>query len=247
MGSFCFRKFIVSKELREMMGLPTDENLNLPNSIGLELSTKSVDNLIKPTKNTKMSNGLYGVKKNLFLKEAFLKKDEKPKLSTERGIPSELIEMQKLLELDKGGICKLMTFCKAGNMRLQDVWKYIKQRILKAGIKAGRAFRYLEKLISCYDVWQKVSQWKEKIFPKDKVLKEDDNRRFWNKYFYGTLTAVTKEMLKEFCFPPNVQVKIFDGTAEIIYHRNRSEFVSSEHMDKIYKAIKCGLLKIKGN
>lgn len=220
MGCFSFRKFIVSKEVREMMGICAKD-------LSTDFMDKSIENNNLSTKNIKMSNGLYGVNKNLLLKEAFLKKDKKPKLSTKRGIPGDLIEMQEILELDKGGVCTLMTLCKARKKRLQDVWEYMKQRILDAGVKAGRAFRYIEKLISSYDVWQKVSDWQEKIFPKDKVLKEDDNRRYWHKRFRHEKGFI---------------VKTYDGIAEVISSRDNVRTVAGEGMEQIYRDIKLGIL-----
>lgn len=216
MGNFSFRKFIVSKEVREIMGLPTD------------FVDNSIENNKLSTKNKKMSNGVYGVNKDLYLKEASLEKEGKTKPSAQKGVRSDLIEIIEALGLHQFGLFKLLALCKKAGIRLQAVWELKKETILKAKITGGRAFNYLMKLIFSWDVVKKVSMWKEKIFPKDKVLKTDDNRRFWYKRFAG---------------PNGLIVKIFDGIAEVMTVRGKPRTIPAKDMPPIYEDIKLGHLK----
>lgn len=229
-GRFSGREFLIQNELREILGLPIEQEMsdgemqNLSNPTGL--SPESVDNY---SKKTKMSDGL-GVNnlKEVSLKEAFPEETEKQKA----GLPQDLIPLQTELGLSKGGICKLMSLAKACGKRLQDIWQTKKSTILNAGVTAGRAFFYIRALIFSSSNFKKVSLGKN-FFPHGNIPRQSkDFRQFWHKRFTGE---------------NGVRVKIFDGIAEvsgISGSLNDYRCVPSAQMQPIYEAILSGKLKL---
>jgi hypothetical protein len=226
LGRFCAKEYVVKNELREMIGLPIEqqmsdgENLNRSNS--RYLSTNSVDNSVNKTE---MSDGVY-VNKDVKddLKEAFTKENLKPetRAAIEGGIPHDLISLQTDLKLSKGGICALMALAKKFGKRLQDIWAAKKETIIKSGATAGRAYRYLMKLI------QNVSLGK-KFFPCGNTsLDKNDVRLFWYKRYIGPCGEI---------------VKIFDGIAEVSKF-GEYKTIPSAAMAPIYEGIRAGKLNL---
>jgi predicted transcriptional regulator len=232
-GRFSGREFLIGNELREILGLPIEQEMSdgemnsvVKDSLTTELSTNSVDKVVKKTE---MSDGL-GVNdlKEVSLKEAFHEETEKQKT----GLPQDLIPLQTELGLSKGGICKLMSLAKACGKRLQDIWLAKKSTILNAGVTAGRAFFYIKAIILASNNLKKVSLGKN-FFPDGNISRQSkDFRQFWHKRFTGE---------------NGVRVKIFDGIAEvsgISGSLNDYRCVPSAQMQPIYEAILSGKLKL---
>jgi hypothetical protein len=126
------------------------------------------------TAKSKMSSGLIYAVNKVFKKEASvqneaLKKEasflnpEQPNVKTNRRqafVPQTLKDMADQLEIRPEGVCMLMALAKQTGHWLQDVWTAKKDTLLNAGVKAGRAVRYIEFLLKCGEDFSYVARTK---------------------------------------------------------------------------------------
>lgn len=273
-GEFGAREFLLSVELRTLLGLPTahpsslsnnenhgeDEKKTVPPSLNTDtidqgVTTKSVGN---STTETKMSHGAYKVNK-IFKKEASFQ-EEASKLKTQKNLPQfnsttratpcdstksenvkqpklppELDEMAETLNIHPWGICSLMRLAKQCRQRLQDVWKVKRDQLINAGVKEGRAFRYVEFLLQTGEDFafraQKVVMKKSPAsteYAISRTPEKIDHRIYWNKRFTGN---------------GGLQVRIHgDGSAAFTNTTHSNSYICPADMGSIYEAIAIGKL-----
>lgn len=228
-GRFCSSEFILSTELRQMLGLPTEVK-------------KTVDNLAesedKSGENTTLSPGLYSSNK-IFLKEAsfkegpFLKKQEANPMITsplqedfpkKPNLPADLLDIVATLNISTTGICALMALAKKAKQRLQDIWNAKRDQIIRSGAKEGRAFRYLSFLIGTGEDFSFIgrSAVKDKFKPGITSM--------WNKKYSGD---------------NGVLVRIHgDGSGEVSDLTRKSSYISPRDMEHVYEAISSRKLRV---
>src|SRR5262249_51462115 len=131
-GEFGAREFILSPELRSLLGLPTElptMSSSQKNAHGDDVSESTVpENVSRPVDNaateTKMSHGTYRVNKVFkkeasFEEEAFqiknLKDNDNLGLEKEFRVPKDLLALHSELGLKKNGIGTLMRLAKQCN------------------------------------------------------------------------------------------------------------------------------------
>jgi len=253
-GEFCTKEFILSTDLRNMLGLPTETTL--PQTIDQE--ELSVDN---SASETKLSHGLYRVNK-VFKKEASFQQGASsiknqqtnlvsattsqppvtanPSASTKQPkLPADLIEMAETLQITPHGICALMRLAKQANQRLQDVWRVKRDQLLNSGAKEGRAFCYLRHLLSTGEDFAFRARNKviglftvQEVRPAALIQKKeaDDVRHYWNKKYVGE---------------NGLRVRIHEGgSAEVQSATRNPSYISPRDMDHVYDAIRSNKLRL---
>jgi len=188
-GEFCAGEFLLSDELRTMLGLPTtfttesqptgtasmvvEQHPALPNpnenqqlgSVEIHTAVPKKEEENSPNE-TEMSPGHIRVNKVCkqeasFSTEAF---DSKPEKATPKtnpvSIPADLRDFHTELQIDLRGICKLMQLAKSTKQRLQDIWIAKRDQLLNSGAKQGRAFNYVKFLLQCGEDFSFVARQK---------------------------------------------------------------------------------------
>ncbi|WP_426106312.1 hypothetical protein [Massilia sp. TSP1-1-2] len=230
-GKFGIRDFVVTEQLRAMVGLPSTPAPRP--TVAMAVNEAPQNDQPEP----ELSPGVIGVNKCIE-KEASSKgaskKEDKPKPAC---IPAGLEELHTQLGISIGGICKLMSIAKACKQRLQDVWVAAGHRLISVGAREGRAYDYFKFLLNTGQDFSYAARCKGGTPAMTATGNAQgaaagapamNTRHYWNRKFRG---------------PNGLVVRIHgDGSGELTDSTRRDAYVSPRDMEQVFAAIAKGQL-----
>ncbi len=158
-----------------------------------------------------------------------------PVLARQPRLPGDLLDMAETLKLSTSGICALMRQARQVNQRLQDIWRVRRDQLVNAGIREGRAYRYIQFLLQSGEDF--AFRARQAQIPKPPAAampdatpmpEQTDIRIYRNKRFTGN---------------NGLQVRIHgDGSAAFTDATQSNSYVCPADMGQIYDAIASGKL-----
>lgn len=250
-GQFTYHEYIVGTDLRELLGLPVEENESAiftehgypqPSSSSAKNDTDFVDE-------TRMSHGV-NISNKFFLKEASL--NEEPSLKTQTSkakqfnIPTDLQHLNTEFGIDLGGVCGLMRLAKLAKQRLQDVVKLKKDYLLSGNIREGRAYLYLEKLLNSGEDFSFRAR-QTGLSKRAPWHKQEGTQGFTpiaTKTSENADNSIVKYYDKKFTGPNGIIVKVHgDGSGEA-QEGHKFHYITPGDMRKVFALIDSGKLWI---
>jgi hypothetical protein len=224
-GVYCTKRYVFSKSFCDLVHLPTKIQKDKPES-QVAIRAGVTGNSKLDTTWTEMSDGAVYV--DLSLKEDQRKiLFQRAQNHTPIQLPEELKIMADETSILETGICALRGLAHDAGYKLEDIYAVAKSQLAKLGIKAGRAYRYVQAII----LNPRRTNFAAKVAQVKRL--EAAQRATSRSQQYANQRYVTKG--------GGTTVTLFDGTAEIVT-RDTITNIAGAQLHDIYEQIERGQL-----